>query len=324
MTATISFELKGVMKHLSRDDRWNVLTALILHANIRNRAYPSMQTLADMTTGGNLHKATAAKKWLEKHGAFELVAYGKRVDDEKLCGKRQHIYQLLGVLRGCGDAECDCWGVGEYRYLYFSKQGKPEIVATDNITTGNDIAPVDNINTIEVVPVNNIKQGDIAPIDNVNGYKGSITSKTRNTNTHTKRTRKPSVDITPHRAAILELMRVDGYDPIMLRPEDLAQSQQQKYCDIAIELAGVKICAEEIPALFKSVKAIANSERWSVPVKSTTLAKHSGKFLQARAKARVVPIQPPVAAAPPSTTDETDTVDVAQKLAELNKQRKGA
>lgn len=317
MTATLSFELKGVMKHLSKDERWNVLTVLILHANIRNRAYPSMQTIADMATGGNLHKATAAKKWLEKHGAFELVAYGKRVDDEKALGKRQHIYQLLGILRGCGDPECDCWQSGEYRYLYFNKQGKPEIVPTDNITMRTDIVPTDNITSPEIVDGDNIKAGDIVPTDNVNGYKGSITREKKK-KTHTS---KPNLE--QHRAAIIELMRVDGYDPAIIKPDDLTRKEQEKYLDAAAQLADSNIPAAEIPALHKTVKAHADANRWSVKVTSAALLKHSGKYIQARAKAKLVTL--PIATngdAPPE-----GEIDIEQRVADLTRiksQLKGA
>jgi hypothetical protein len=67
-----------------------------------------METIADMATNGNLAKATRAKKWIEKHGAFELVPFGKRVDDERELPPRQHVYQLTGELRACDDPSCEC------------------------------------------------------------------------------------------------------------------------------------------------------------------------------------------------------------------------
>ncbi len=70
---------------------------LILHANIRNRCWTSIDYLAD-----KLGKSTAtiesALKWLRKVGALEVVPFKERVGTEKTLPNRQHVYQLTGKL----------------------------------------------------------------------------------------------------------------------------------------------------------------------------------------------------------------------------------
>lgn len=99
MTATLHYDLKGCMSELTKESRWNVLTVLILHANVRNRCWPTVETIAAMATNGNKSKVIAAKNWLIAHKALELVPYDKRAgDDEKKLPQRQHIYQLTGTI----------------------------------------------------------------------------------------------------------------------------------------------------------------------------------------------------------------------------------
>lgn len=114
MSAVLSFDLKRCFHILTDEDRWNVLSALMLFANVRNRCWPNMDTIARMATNGNRNNATRAKQWLLQCGAIELVPGDKRVGkDEKALPSRQHVYQLTGKL--CID------GI-EYQYLYHSAQ----------------------------------------------------------------------------------------------------------------------------------------------------------------------------------------------------------
>lgn len=118
---SISFQLKEAMHLLCQDDRWNVLTVLMLHSNIRNRCWPSMDIITAMGCNGNRARATRAKKWLVKHQALELVPAAQRHTDEKHLPPRQHVYQLTGVIQACNDAECDCGHDGR-TYYYFNVQ----------------------------------------------------------------------------------------------------------------------------------------------------------------------------------------------------------
>lgn len=133
MSTTLDYELKEALPFLTKDNRWNVLTVLILHANVRNRCWPSMDTITELGANGNRTKATRAKKWLERHGVFEAVEYKKRVAEELKLSPRQIVYQLLGVIRSCTDANCDCGCNGKvYHYLYLGKQNL-NVETNDNL-----------------------------------------------------------------------------------------------------------------------------------------------------------------------------------------------
>lgn len=163
MTAILSYDLKKCMKLLFADNRWNVLTVLVLHANIRNRCYVGMDTVAQLATNGNLKKATRAKKWLEAHYAYVPVEFDKRVDDELKLAPRQHVYQLTGLLKPCGDPECLChqFLASELAYLHF---GKADIFKGEN----NEVFPnVFNAENIELPP--NVVDGEnfiVVPVEN--------------------------------------------------------------------------------------------------------------------------------------------------------------
>jgi len=123
MSTLLDYNLKQAMHFLSDKDRWNVLTVLILHTNNRNRCWPSTDTLARQGTHGNRKQAVNAKKWLEEHGAFQLVPYKKRCDEEQNLPQRQHVYELTGYIQACHNPTCDCGGDGR-RYSYL--RHKPE------------------------------------------------------------------------------------------------------------------------------------------------------------------------------------------------------
>lgn len=176
MSTTLSHHLKGCMPTLCRDSRWNVLTVLILHTNIRNRCYVGMDTIAEMATNGNLTKATRAKKWLELHGAFELVAYDKRVAEERNLPKRQHLYQLTGTLRQCGFEKCECqkWMKSSFSYLYYGKHEDEKA----NVLT------IQNIKTAQSSDHSEHDTADVLTIDNIDGQNvskySSISNKSSN------------------------------------------------------------------------------------------------------------------------------------------------
>lgn len=172
MSAVLSFDLKPCMSVLCAESRWNVLSVLLLHTNIRNRCYIGMDTVAEMATNGNLNKATAAKKWLELHGVFELVPFAKRVGEEKDLPRRQHVYQLTGVLRKCEDAACNCqkWARKSINYLYHGTDAaaSADVIPVENIGA-SDVIPVENFNRAKVTPIENIQAPDVIPIENIDG-----------------------------------------------------------------------------------------------------------------------------------------------------------
>lgn len=118
MTATLHYAARKHMRELYKDHRWGLLTVLTLHTDIRNRCWPSMAYLADEMGGIGLKTLTDAKKWLIEHGAIELVPYGQRVGKEKQLPKRQHVYQLTGIMTINGET---------FPYLYSSDISGTEI-----------------------------------------------------------------------------------------------------------------------------------------------------------------------------------------------------
>ena len=75
---------------------WPILTCYILHANIRNRAWPNLDTL-QRETGYARETIIDGKQWLVEHGALVKVGYQLRVERERL-HPRQDVMQLTGLI----------------------------------------------------------------------------------------------------------------------------------------------------------------------------------------------------------------------------------
>lgn len=101
--ATLHWALRAHLKDLREDGRLAVLTALILHANMRNRCWVSTDLLIE-ETGWSRPSIVHAKQWLAARGAFVLVPFRKRVEEETKLPRRQHVYQLTGVMKFDGAA----------------------------------------------------------------------------------------------------------------------------------------------------------------------------------------------------------------------------
>lgn len=171
MPPTLDYGLKECMAELTKDGRWNVLSVLILHANIRNRCWVGMDTIAAMATNNSPRKATKAKKWLQDHGAFTLVPFDKRVEQELDLPARQHVYQLTGTVTIDGTV---------YNYLYHGK---------------TDVSPIGNIREDNVSPIDNNKESVVSPIEIINGGNLSIS------NISNSSPRKPA-KVTDHTTAM--------------------------------------------------------------------------------------------------------------------------
>lgn len=123
--ATLHWALRDRLKDMREDGRLALLTALILHANIRLRCWASTDTLA-FETGWSSTSVIAAKKWLGEHGAFVLVPYRKRVAEELALPRRQHIYQLTGVLKFADE-------ITPYLFMPPEAQAAVETVVTETL-----------------------------------------------------------------------------------------------------------------------------------------------------------------------------------------------
>ncbi len=231
MSATIDYDIKRGLHLLTIDDRWNVLTVLILHSNIRNRCHVSMDTIAKMATHGNRTKATAAKKWLENHGAFELVPFGKRLEDERNLSPRQHVYQLKGTFHACTELGCDCGNDGQvYGYLY---HGKLENLDGQMITFPKSL----NGQTIE--------NPNGQTFESLDGQTGSIPLEVKDSIAPNGST--PSNIINPMKDAIAKAFSYKW--ETMSKPEKgLVQLTAKELCDAGITPA-------DVPALYTYCKA---------------------------------------------------------------------
>jgi len=79
--------------------RWPVLTALMLHANIRMRAWPTVETLMGETGFNNKTVISGALQWLFESGAIYNVPYSKREGGELLLAPRKYVFQLNGIMQ---------------------------------------------------------------------------------------------------------------------------------------------------------------------------------------------------------------------------------
>lgn len=176
MPVTLNYDLKRSMAILTKGDRWNVLTVLMLHTNVRNRCYPSMDTIAEMATGNNRNRATKAKAWLLKHGAIKLVEYNKRIDDEAKIPNRQHVYQLTGTWYACFDKDCDCGSNGaQYMYLYQGSQGQ-SVEDTERLEDEFHRTTIHTMGDSHRTPIETMEQGHRMNGHNMNGSTLSISS----------------------------------------------------------------------------------------------------------------------------------------------------
>lgn len=96
---TLHWSLRQALPYLRDDGRLAVLVAYILHANQRNRAWPSVETLI-AETGYGRNSVIEAKKWLVEVGALEAVPAERRTgDDELALHPRSDLFQITGLLR---------------------------------------------------------------------------------------------------------------------------------------------------------------------------------------------------------------------------------
>lgn len=100
--ATLHWQLRSHLHEFHPATRLIVLTTLILHANIRMRCWPGIDLICK-ETGYKTQAVSEAKKWLAERGAFVLVPYKQRVDEERALPSRQHVYQLTGILKFEGE-----------------------------------------------------------------------------------------------------------------------------------------------------------------------------------------------------------------------------
>lgn len=267
MSATIDYDIKRALPFLMNNYRWNVLTVLILHANIRNRCWVSMDTIAEMATHGNRTKANDAKKWLEKHCAFEIVPFSKRVDKERDLAPRQHVYQLLGKIKACDDATCDCNGNGqEYTYLHYPDVDR---LNGQTISEGNSLDG----------QTNNRLNGDT--FDRLNGQTGSISIEVLPKKKKTTPPPKKKQTQTPLQKALAQLkpytvladamlsVLEDGYRPGFHTPDTyMTLPHIEDYLPALEYFASKNTTPDEIREMYRYLKPGYDNKGWSIGVKT--------------------------------------------------------
>ncbi len=89
------FRQKGV----GEEARLHVLINLMARANIRNRCWPSVETIMKDTGFTHKQSISASIQWLVEHGAIYIVPYDKRVGEEIRLPRRKYVYQLNGIIK---------------------------------------------------------------------------------------------------------------------------------------------------------------------------------------------------------------------------------
>lgn len=78
--------------------RLHVLINILSHANLRLRAWPSVEKIMDGTGFNDKTAIAEAIKWLFDHGAIYNVPFDKRVGQEKKLSNRKYVFQLTGII----------------------------------------------------------------------------------------------------------------------------------------------------------------------------------------------------------------------------------
>lgn len=95
---SLHWGFRHVLHHFRADGTLSVYVAYLLHSNMRNRAWPSVELLIK-ETGWSRASVVAAKQWLIEHRALERVPYDQRAGlDETSLHQRVDIMQITGVV----------------------------------------------------------------------------------------------------------------------------------------------------------------------------------------------------------------------------------
>ena len=251
MGTTLDFAFKKLLPHLTVDSRLDVLIALVLHANVRNRCWVGLDRIAELATHGNRNKAAQAKRWLHEHGAFSLVPYAQRSEEERALPQRLHVYQLTGriAVRGVDKIEV-------YPYLYLSpeQQNEPiQLITVDGMT----------VNTINGDTIN----GDTLSISLLSPSTKSPSKKSKDSSFLLEKKKKESTKIpkdkkprAPHPNEPLRNALVAAFG---LDPAHVTRSADTKYWSVAAELKAIDFDPARVPDLYRYVASLASEQEWS-------------------------------------------------------------
>lgn len=120
---SLHWGFRSVLRHFRDDGTLAVYIAYLLHANVRNRAWPSIDLLVK-ETGWSRASVVEAKKWLMDHRALDRVEYDQRAGaDELSLHQRTDIMQVTGVVVIEGEV---------IPLLYFNQQTNDSLNSLDS------------------------------------------------------------------------------------------------------------------------------------------------------------------------------------------------
>lgn len=123
----LDWELRKIMCDLRDGGRLSVLLCYVLHANERNRAWPSVDLLVK-ETGWSRSVVVKAKDWLTEHKALETVPLDKRLGKEAALHHRREVLQLTGTIELEGKT---------YPYLHYNKETNDSISSVGELNGVN-------------------------------------------------------------------------------------------------------------------------------------------------------------------------------------------
>lgn len=308
--ATLHWELRDLLPELRDEGRLNTLIAMLLHANIRLRCYPSLDLLVK-ETGFGIEAVNRAKNWLIKRGLAVKVPYKLRVDEERKLPNRQNVYQLTGVY---------ALPTGEIlHYLYMTPEAFNELQAriqeiqkshpsttetsvSETSTTETSAVEVEGISSIKGVSTSKgkaISKGNSLSPDGDGARAAAPPKKSRKEKKPTAIEEKAKANdgqeepsspgsgapSSPKRVATLgTTTHYDVYLALIKQwrhdPAKVTKALKGQFMGVAADLHRVDITPERIPDLCAYIGQRAKTERWKGWTVSV-LPKYANDFLLA-------------------------------------------
>lgn len=113
-----NWDIKHFMAGIKKEGgaaAWPVLCVLWAHTNRRGRCWVGVRRIC-LESGYSVNPVTKALAYLENAGAFVLVPYDKRFEEEEGLEVRQNIYELTGTITVAGK---------KWDYLYYQQGEVP-------------------------------------------------------------------------------------------------------------------------------------------------------------------------------------------------------
>lgn len=148
---SLHWGFRNVLHHFREDGTLAVYVAYLLHANMRNRAWPSIDLLVK-ETGWSRSSVVNAKKWLIEHQALERVEYEQRAgDDELKLHQRTDIMQITGVLAINGEV---------VPLLYFNQQTNDSLnsSASESMVTKSMVTEPEVVYSSKGITINKVER----------------------------------------------------------------------------------------------------------------------------------------------------------------------